>query len=70
MTLNWPLTPTSSFGTANGANDGKWKQTKLNFGSFLATPGFGTFATTSVMAPRLMKAEPGKKHEIMVSDIS
>ena len=63
-----------SFGTtANGTSDGagKWKQTKLNFGSFVATAGFGgggPFATTSVMAPRLMKAEPGKKHiDIMVS---
>ena len=64
-----------SFGTANGSTDGagKWKQTKLNFGSFVATAGFGgggAFATTSVMAPRLMKAEPGKKHiDIMVSFI-
>ena len=62
-----------SFGAANGSSDGsasKWKQTKLNFGSFVASPGFGgnAFATTSVMAPRMMKAEPGKKHiDIMVS---
>ena len=77
-----PLPPSFgfSFGTTNGSTAadgaaGKWKQTKLNFGSFVATAGFGAgggaFATTSVMAPRLMKAEPGgKKHiDIMVSFI-